>query len=108
MSRGVRLTLMTGADRRCNLGFVWLRALIAGAMWAIAIIAAPAAAADPVTYPDSDANGVPMNRSGGPVPTMNGIPCVGGHYGVCFSFAQNQPVPKKPQATVGHSPTVTN
>lgn len=77
-------------------------------MCAAAIAATPVSVADPVTYPDTDLNGVPMNRSGGPVPTMDGIPCVGGHYGVCFSFAQNQPVPKKPQATVGHSPTVTN
>lgn len=87
---------------------MWSRAAIVGAVCAAAIAAAPVSVADPVTYPDTDANGVPMNRSGGPVPTMNGIPCVGGHYGVCFSFAQNQPVPKKPQAIVGHSPTVTN
>jgi hypothetical protein len=45
--------------------------------------------------------------SGGPVPTMNGVPCVGGHLGTCTGFAQNQPRPTKPRSSVGHSPTVS-
>jgi hypothetical protein len=37
---------------------------------------------------------------------MNGVPCVAGHLGTCTGFAQNQPRPTKPRASVGHSPTV--
>jgi hypothetical protein len=51
-------------------------------------------------------DGVPVVQSGGPVPTMNGVPCVGGHLGTCISFAQNQPPPRRPSTGVGHSPTV--
>ena len=52
-------------------------------------------------------NGAPTVISGGPVPTMNGVPCVAGHLGTCTGFAQNSPARKTPRATVGHSPTVS-
>ena len=70
----------------------------------VALIAAPAAAAEPLDQ--NGYNGAPTVVSGGPVPTMNGVPCVGGHLGTCTGFAQNQPGPTKPRASVGHSPTV--
>ena len=68
---------------------------------ALAIGLAPAAAADAALDPTG-------NRSGGPVPTMNGVPCVAGSLGVCLSFQQNQPPMRTsvPQSGVGHSPTV--
>jgi hypothetical protein len=56
---------------------------------------------------DSAYNGAPTVVSGGPVPTMNGVPCVAGHLGTCTGFAQNSPTPKKPRSAVGHSPTVS-
>jgi hypothetical protein len=71
---------------------------------AAALIAAPAAGAEPLDQ--NGYNGAPTLVSGGPVPTMNGIPCVGGHLGTCTGFAQNQPRPTQPQTSVGHSPTV--
>ncbi|WP_418003632.1 hypothetical protein ACNO8X_00110 [Mycobacterium sp. PDNC021] len=69
---------------------------------AVAIGLSPAAAADAAAF---DPTG---NRSGGPVPTVNGVPCVGGSLGVCLSFRQNRPpmVTSVPQSGVGHSPTV--
>jgi len=69
-----------------------------------ALIAAPCASAEPT---DNGYNGAPTIISGGPVPTMNGVPCVGGHLGTCTGFAQNQPKPTKPRSSVGHSPTVS-
>ena len=51
-------------------------------------------------------DGVPTVISGGPVPTMNGVPCVAGHLGTCVSMAANQPPPRKPSTGVGHSPTI--
>jgi hypothetical protein len=51
-------------------------------------------------------DGVPTVISGGPVPTMNGVPCVAGHLGTCISMAQNQPPPRRPSTGVGHSPTI--
>jgi hypothetical protein len=69
-----------------------------------ALIAAPCANAEP---DDNGYNGAPTVVSGGPVPTMNGIPCIGGHLGTCTGFAQNQPRPTKPRSSVGHSPTVS-
>ena len=87
---------------------MWSRGLIVSGLCAVAIATAPAALGEGTTYPSTDANGVPTNRSGGPVPTLNGIPCVGGHYGVCFALAQSQQPRRKPQATVGHTPTVRN
>lgn len=56
---------------------------------AAAILAAPTATAEPVDVNPYDR--VPSVVSGGPVPTMNGVPCVGGHLGTCIGFAQNQP-----------------
>ena len=50
--------------------------------------------------------GVPTVISGGPAPTMNGVPCVAGHLGTCIGFAQNQPPRRTPRTTLGHSPTV--
>lgn len=73
-------------------------------LWVAALIAAPCASAEP---DDSGYNGAPTVISGGPVPTMNGVPCVGGHLGTCTGFAQNQPRPTKPRSSVGHSPTVS-
>jgi hypothetical protein len=69
-----------------------------------ALIAAPCASAEPT---DNGYNGAPTIISGGPVPTMNGVPCVGGHLGTCTGFAQNQPRPTRPRSSVGHSPTVS-
>ncbi len=87
---------------------MWLRGAILGGLLAAAIASAPAAVAEPVPYPPVDANGVPTNQSGGPVTTINGVPCTAGNYGICFSFAQNQPGRATPRVTVGGSPTVTN
>ncbi|WP_236949273.1 hypothetical protein [Mycolicibacterium goodii] len=68
---------------------------------ALAVVLAPTAAGDPAAL---DPTG---NYSGGPVPTMNGIPCVGGGLGVCLSMRQNGPSrATPPRANVGHSPTV--
>jgi len=72
---------------------------------AAAVLAAPTAAAEPLDQ--NGYNGAPTVVSGGPVPTMNGVPCVAGHLGTCTGFAQNQPRPTKPRASVGHSPTVS-
>jgi hypothetical protein len=85
---------------------MWLRGLILGGVVAAAIAGAPVAMADPT--PPVDANGVPTNQSGGPVTTIFGVPCTAGHYGTCFSFAQNQPGRANPRTSVGGSPTVTN
>lgn len=72
-------------------------------------LAAPTAGAEPVDVTDkgNGYNGAPIMRSGGPIPTMNGVPCVGGHFGTCVGFAQNQPPRKQPRSSVGHSPTVS-
>jgi hypothetical protein len=68
-------------------------------------VSSPSATAEPT---DSGGyNGAPTLVSGGPVPTMNGVPCIGGHFGTCTGFAQNQPRPTKPRSSVGHSPTVS-
>ncbi len=67
---------------------------------ALAVVFAPSAAADPAAL---DPTG---NRSGGPVPTVNGVPCVGGNLGVCLSFRQNQPAGPGAWSGFGHSPTV--
>jgi hypothetical protein len=80
------------------------RSMVIG-LCAAAAISTPTASAEPS---DSNGyNGAPVVVSGGPVPTMNGVPCVGGHFGTCVGFAQNQPKPKKPRSSVGHSPTVS-
>ena len=83
-------------------------AFVVGGVCAALIATAPVGSAEPVTYPAYDANGVPTNKSGGPAPTMNGITCTGGHYGVCFSMAQSQQPRRVPRVTVGHTPTITN
>ena len=70
---------------------------------AVLIAVSPIARADD----DSAYNGAPTVVSGGSVPTMNGVPCVGGHLKTCTGFAQNSPTPKKPRSIVGHSPTVS-
>ena len=72
---------------------------------AAALISAPAAGAEPLEQ--NGYNGAPTVVSGGPVPTMNGVPCVAGHLGTCTGFAQNQPRPTQPRVSVGHSPTVS-
>jgi hypothetical protein len=80
------------------------RSVLVG-LCAAALIAAPAAGADPLDQ--NGYNGAPTVVSGGPVPTMNGVPCVAGHLGTCTGFAQNQPRPTEPRASFGHSPTVS-
>jgi hypothetical protein len=80
------------------------RSLLVG-LCAAAVIAEPTAWAQPVDQ--NGYNGAPTVVSGGPVPTMNGVPCVAGHLGTCTAFAQNQPRPTTPTASVGHSPTVS-
>ena len=71
---------------------------------AAAVMSAPIASAEPSG--DNGYNGAPTIVSGGPIPTMNGVPCIGGHFGTCVGFAQNQPTPRQPTSIVGHSPTV--
>lgn len=88
---------MAGQSRLC-------RSLAVGTCVA-AVIAVPNAGAE--TLHQNGYNGAPTVVSGGPVPTMNGVPCVAGHLGTCTGFAQNQPRPTKPRASVGHSPTVS-
>jgi hypothetical protein len=79
------------------------RSLVIG--WcAAAAVSAPIATADPMD--GNGYNGAPTIVSGGPIPTMNGVPCIGGHFGTCVGFAQNQPKPRQPTSVVGHSPTV--
>jgi hypothetical protein len=80
------------------------RSLLVGLCLA-AVAVAPPAGATPLDQ--NGYNGAPTPVSGGPVPTMNGVPCVAGHLGTCTGFAQNQPTPTKPRAAVGHSPTVS-
>lgn len=79
------------------------RLAVAGCVAAFLASTAPiASATDDHAY-----NGAPTIVSGGPVPTMNGVPCVGGHLGTCTGFAQNNPPRKVPRSSVGHSPTVS-
>jgi hypothetical protein len=83
--------------------------LLLATVCAAAISTAPTAAADPAGgnsgyQPYGD--GVPTIISGGPVPTMKGVPCVAGHLGTCVSMAQNQSPPRKPSTGIGHSPTI--
>jgi hypothetical protein len=86
-------------------GHMHLRRSLLVGVAAAAVIATPSAAAEPLDQ--NGYNGAPTVVSGGPVPTMNGVPCVAGHLGTCTGFAQNQPRPTKPRASVGHSPTVS-
>jgi len=81
------------------------RSLLVGWLCGAAVIAAPVAGAEPLDQ--NGYNGAPTIVSGGPVPTMNGVPCVAGHLGTCTGFAQNQPRPTKPRTLVSHSPTVS-
>ena len=82
--------------------------LVLEGVCAAMIAVAPTAGAETGTSSDDHAyNGAPTVISGGPVPTMNGVPCVAGHLGTCTGFAQNSPARKTPRSTVGHSPTVS-
>jgi hypothetical protein len=86
-----------------------MRRLVLVGLCATAIATAPTAAADPDGgnsgyRPYGD--GVPTVISGGPAPTMNGVPCVAGHLGTCISKAQNRSPPRKPSTGIGHSPTI--
>jgi hypothetical protein len=86
-----------------------VRSCILAGVCAAALATAPTAAADPAggnSGYEPYGDGVPTVISGGPVPTMNGVPCVAGHLGTCVSMAQNRPPPRKPSTGVGHSPTV--
>jgi hypothetical protein len=94
------------SQQRAYAAIMWARGLILAGLCAAAIASTPAAFAEPAPSPNTDANGVPTNQSGGPVTTINGVPCTAGHYGTCFSFAQNQPGRESPRVTVGGSPTV--
>ena len=82
-----------------------LRSSLLVGLCVAAFISSPSASAEPAD--NNGYNGAPTVVSGGPVPTMNGVPCVGGHLGTCTGFAQNQPRPTKPRSSVGHSPTVS-
>jgi hypothetical protein len=82
-----------------------LRIFLLAGLCSAALISAPGATAEPAD--NNGYNGAPTVVSGGPVPTMNGVPCVAGHLGTCTGFAQNQPRPTKPRSSVGHSPTVS-
>lgn len=87
---------MTGRRCRVVVGCWVVTTLLAGGF-------APVAAGEPAALNPTG------NYSGGPVPTMNGIPCVGGSLGVCLSMRQNAPSragATPPRANVGHSPTV--
>ncbi len=82
--------------------FRWsARLFVAGC--AVAVALAPMATADD----DAAYNGAPTVVSGGPVPTLNGIPCVGGHLGICTGFAQNSPSRTAPRSYLGHTPTIS-
>jgi hypothetical protein len=86
-----------------------MRSAVLVGICAFSIATASPAAAEPSGDNSGYApygDGVPVVISGGPVPTMNGVPCVGGHLGTCVSFAQNQPPPRTPWTGVGHSPTI--
>ncbi|MFN8088806.1 MAG: hypothetical protein U0R81_07535 [Mycobacterium sp.] len=37
----------------------------------------------------------------GSAPTINGVPCVASHLGLCSSFTQNQQPPRKPVTSIG-------
>lgn len=37
----------------------------------------------------------------GSAPTINGVPCVASHLGLCSSFTQNQQAPRKPVTSIG-------
>lgn len=82
-------------------GRVWMVRLLT-VCCAAAIAGAPTAGAQPAAI---DPTG---NYSGGPVPTANGIPCVGGSLGVCLSIRQNWPPTPNvvARSSIGHSPTV--
>jgi hypothetical protein len=82
-----------------------LRSSLTVGLCGAAVIVAPTAGAEPLDQ--NGYNGAPTIVSGGPVPTMNGVPCIGGHLGTCTGFAQNQPGPTQPRSSVGHSPTVS-
>ena len=82
-----------------------VRGLLMVGLAVAALVVAPCASAEPTD--NNGYNGAPTIISGGPVPTMNGVPCVAGHLGTCTAFAQNQPRPTRPRSSVGHSPTVS-
>ena len=86
-----------------------MRSLLLVSAFAAVIATAPTAVADPAggnSGYEPYGDGVPTVISGGPVPTMNGVPCVAGHLGTCISMSQNQPPPRRPSTGVGHSPTI--
>ena len=71
-----------------------MRRLILVGVFAAAIATASTAGAEPAgdnSGYEPYGDGVPTVISGGPVPTMNGVPCVAGHLGTCVAFAANQP-----------------
>jgi len=80
---------------RLAAGAALFAALAAGA------VAAPAARADGCA-PGHVSN--PYNSQCfvvGSAPTINGVPCVASHLGLCSSFTQNQQPPRKPVTSIG-------
>ena len=69
-----------------------MRQLILAGVCAAAIATSPTAVADPAggnSGYEPYGDGVPTVISGGPVPTMNGIPCNWSHSVTCWGMAQN-------------------
>jgi hypothetical protein len=86
-----------------------MRCTVLAAICVAVLATAPTAVADPAGDTEDFApygDGVPTVISGGPAPTLNGVPCVAGHLGTCIAMAQNQPPPRRPSTGVGHSPTI--
>ena len=77
---------------------------LATALAATALIPASIATAQPSGDPGY--NGAPMQDSGGPIPTLDGVPCVASNLGVCSSIAQNRSGPSVPRSRVGGSPSI--
>lgn len=74
---------------------------------AAALFVALGAAAAPVASADGCAPGHVSNPYNsqcfvvGSAPTINGVPCVASHLGLCSSFTQNQQPPRKPVTSIG-------
>jgi hypothetical protein len=67
-------------------------------------------ALNPVSSPVAAAQGCPPGHQSnaysgqcyvdGSAPTINGVPCVASHLGLCSSFSQNQQPPRRPRSFV--------
>lgn len=85
-----------------------MRRLAAGAAICAAVVGGVAAAGiAPIASADGCPPGHLTNPYGGQcyvwgsAPTINGVPCVASHLGLCSSFIQNQQPPRKPVASIG-------